>query len=115
MGTRKLIRKTIDGTDIPLAQVWSSFTALEENKADLARFLCEAIMQKGVDLSTSFELVTGGGFSNATEARSTRSQTVRLQGNHEEADTRLILHSCHVRQSVKVMKGCLLSLVIQQM
>ena len=78
VGKRKPIRKTIDGPDVPLPQVWSSFIALEENKADLARFLSEAIMQKGVDLPASFELVTGGGFSNTTEARSARRQTVRL-------------------------------------
>ena len=50
--------------------------------------------RRDVGLPASFELVTGGGFSNATKARSTRRQTARLQGNHEEADTRLILHSC---------------------
>ena len=45
----------------------------------------------------------GGGFSNVTEARSTKRQTVRLQGNHEETDIRLIFYSCHVRQTVKTM------------
>lgn len=94
MGKTKLIRKTTDGPDVPLPQVWSSLIALEENKADLARFLSEAIMQKGVDLPARCELVTEGGFSNATEALSMRRQTFRLQGNHEEADTRLILHPC---------------------
>ena len=46
VGTRKPIRKTIDGTDNPRFQVWSSFIVLEENKADLARFLSGEIMQK---------------------------------------------------------------------
>ena len=56
-------------------------------------FLSEIIMQKGEDLPERWELVTGGGFSSPADARSTRRQTVRLYGNHEEADTRLILHS----------------------
>ena len=33
-------------------------------------------------------------FFSPTDARATRRQTVNLHGNHEEADTRLILHSC---------------------
>ena len=51
-------------------------------------------MQRGEDLPERWELVTGGGFSSPTDARSTRRQTVHLHGNNEEADTRLILHSC---------------------
>ena len=69
--------------------MWSSFIASEDNKADLARFLSKTIVQKGQDLPAGHELVTGGGFSDATEAKSTRRQTVKLHGNHEEADTRL--------------------------
>jgi len=45
-------------------------------------------------LSCGHELVMGDGFSDATEAKWRRRQTVKLNGNHEEADTRLILHSC---------------------
>ena len=67
---------------------------MDENKYDIANFLSEMIMQKGEDLPERWELVTGGGFSSPTDARSTRRQTVHLHGNHEEADTRLILHSC---------------------
>lgn len=79
---------------------WGGCIALEESKVDLARFLSETIMQKGVDVSASFELVTGGGFSNATEVRSTGRQKVPLQGNHE-ANAKLILHSYEV-----VSEGC---------
>ena len=39
------------------------------------------------------ELVTGGGLSDATDARSTRSE-VKLHGNHEEANIKLIFHPC---------------------
>ena len=67
---------------------------MDEKKADLAKFLSDAIMKKGKSLPERYELVTGGGFSDATDARSTRRDDVMLQGNHEEADTRLILHSC---------------------
>ena len=67
---------------------------MDENKSDIANVLSEVIMQKGEDLPERWELVTGGGFSSPTDARSTRRQTVHLHSNHEEADTRLILHSC---------------------
>ena len=69
-------------------------TLVHENKADLARFLTEIIVTKGTDLPQQCELVTGGGFSCATHGRSTRRSEVKLQGSHEEADTRLVLHSC---------------------
>ena len=66
----------------------------DENKSDLARFLTEIIVTKGTDLPQQCELVTGGGLYCATHARSTMRSEVKLQGNHEEADTRLVLHSC---------------------
>ena len=67
---------------------------MDENKSDIAILLSEKIMQKGEYLPERWELVTGGVFSSPTDARSTRWQTVHLHGNHEQADTRLILHSC---------------------
>ena len=50
-------------------------------------------MTTGTDLPGQHELVTGGGLSDGTDARSMRSKG-KLQGNHEEADTRLIFHPC---------------------
>ena len=94
IGKTKPIRKVIDGPHVPLPHVWSNFISMDENKSDIANFLSEMIMQKGENLPERWELVTGGGFSSPTDARSTRRQTVHLHGNHEQADTRLILHSC---------------------
>ena len=74
-------------------KVCSQFIALDENKADLAKFLSEAIVEKGKDLPERYEIVIGGGFIDATDARSMMRDNVRHQGNHEEADTKLILHS----------------------
>ena len=51
-------------------------------------------MTKGMALQQPYELVPGGGFSDATDARSTMRDNVVLRGNHEEDDTRLILHLC---------------------
>ena len=99
---KRPIRKVIDGRNVPLPQVWSNFIASDENTADLARLLTELIVTKCTDLSQQGELVTGGGFYCATHARSTRRSEVKLQGNYEEADTRLVLHSCEaVNQGYK--------------
>ena len=51
-------------------------------------------MTHAMALQQPCELVTGGGFSDATDAISTRRDNVMLRGKHEEADTRLILHLC---------------------
>ena len=94
IGKTKPTQKVIDGPHVPLPHVWSNFISMDENKSDISNVLSEMIMQKGEDLPERWELVTGGGFSSPTDARSTRRQTVHLHGNHEEVDTRLILHSC---------------------
>ena len=51
-------------------------------------------MTSGKNLPVQYELVTGGGFLDATAARSTKRTDVQLEANHEEAETRLILHAC---------------------
>ena len=50
VGKQKAIRKIIEGPHVPLPQVWSTFIALDENKAILARFLSDVIMIKGKNL-----------------------------------------------------------------
>ncbi len=81
------MRKLVDDQHVPLPLVWSNFISLDENKADLARSLSYVVMKKGMALQQSYELVTEGGFSDATDARSARRDNVMLRGNHEEADT----------------------------
>jgi hypothetical protein len=88
---KKPIHKVIDGRNVLLPQVWSKFIALDENKAKLSRFLSEIIMTNGTDLPEQCELVAESQLSDATDARSPSSE-VKLQGNHEEANTRLIFH-----------------------
>ena len=39
-------------------------------------------------------MMTRGGSINAIDARSMRLYRTKLSGNHEEGDTRLILHAC---------------------
>ena len=84
--------------------MWSNFIASDQNKADLARFLSEIIVTMDTDIPQQCILVTGGRLFCATHARSTRRSEFKLQGNNEEADTRLLLHSCEaVSQGYKRM------------
>ena len=94
-GKKKSIRKLIDGPDIKLPQSWDQYLALGENKAELANFLSEQLMEHCKHLDAKYELVVGGGFNDIQYARSTRSNDIDLHSSHEEADTRLILHACN--------------------
>jgi hypothetical protein len=92
---KKPIRRIIDRGDVPLPQVWAQFITLNDNKADLAQFLSQYMMQNAKMLPNGCELVIGGGFSDHQKAQSSlRGDIPQLQANHEEADTRLILHAC---------------------
>ena len=53
-------------------------------------------------------MVTGGRFINAIDASSTRRDKNKLSGNHEESDTRLILHACEAadREHERVLVIC---------
>ena len=94
VGKKRPVRKIIDTPNATLPYVRANLISLDANKADLARFLSKSLMAKGDILPDQYELVTGGGFTNATESRSTKRSKTPLHANHEEADTRLILHSC---------------------
>ena len=91
---KRPVRKIINRGDLSLPQVWANFVALSNNKADLARFLTEYIMSHGREFSHQYELVTSVGFMDSTKVCSTqRGEVPNLFSNHEEADTRLILHA----------------------
>ena len=93
---KKPIRKIIHHGDIRLPQVWDQFLSLGVNKADLANFLSELIISKGNDLCNGQEIVISGGFTQKELAKSTTGEDIKeLQCNHEEADTRLVLHANH--------------------
>ena len=103
-GKKRPIRKLIEGPDVPLPQVWSNFISLDENKADLARYLSQHIISKGRKFHPQLELVTGGGFEDVTTVKSTRRtlEDAGLNANHEEADTRIVLHALEaVKQGYK--------------
>ena len=88
------IRKIVDNRDVPLPQIWKNFIDLSSNKADFANFLSTQLAEKMINLDEDYELVTSGGFYDATHVVSSKERDLSsLSSNHEEADTRLILHA----------------------
>ena len=93
-GTFRPIRRLIDSVNVKLPLNWKQFISLPENKADLARFLTEQLMDSADKVPSGCELITAGGFDDLLGAwSSTDGDVEQLRGNHEEADTRLILHA----------------------
>ena len=74
---------------------WERFIILEDNKASLAHFLSTEISES-YSAPPGRELVINGGFKETLKVWSsdTLRQDVReLASDHEEADTRIVLHA----------------------
>ena len=99
VGKRRPIRKLVSGPEVPLPQVWEQFIAMDENKADLAHILSEALTSMAHQLPQHLELVTSGGFKDILKSTSNRREVLQLSSNHEEADTRLILHALDAKEA----------------
>ena len=92
---RRPIRKIVDLTDLSLPQVYTNIIALPEDKADLANFLSVYLITYRSDVPYNCGLVTSDGFQDTSKAYSTNTGGMtHILGNHEEADTRIVLHTC---------------------
>ena len=98
------IRRVIESIDVPLPKNWQNFMALPENKADLAVFLWEEVIENAPCTTT---IVVSGGFSKEDTVESSNSNlsTRALQACHEEADTRLVLHCIHTDSDCAVVSS----------
>ena len=93
-GVIRPIRRVIDSRCVKLPQNWKQFISHSRNKAELASFLSSELIRNASDLSQGHELVLAGGFEDASGVwSSSRDNISQLKSNHEEADTRLILHA----------------------
>ena len=88
------IRRLIEDGDVPLPQKWTDLLASTDNKKDLCLFLSNALIAEAPSEKT---IVVVGGFAAGTEVQSTdpTMTTTLLEGNHEEAETRVVLHCIH--------------------
>ncbi|KAK3909863.1 Chromosome-associated kinesin KIF4 [Frankliniella fusca] len=86
------VRRVIKNGNVPLPKDFKNFLALSENKSDLTRFLSEEAMKNDFG---SLEVLVAGGFSEETRVDSTNKarDLTDFEANHEEADTRMVLHA----------------------
>ena len=66
---------------------------MSENRTDIAGFLSKSLQTRAETLPREQELVTGGGYQNELKTTSNRCEVPHLSSNHEEADTRIIIHA----------------------
>ena len=100
---RPVRSKIENDSTVPLPSDWSSFTALEENKADLAILLSTHLIK--YNSTESPVIVVAGGFNESTTVTSSDPDldVSSLQADHEEGDTRLILHCIHAHMNMIVV------------
>ena len=88
------IRKIVDDRTVPLPQNWNDCLAVPSNKQDLALLLSNKLIAQAPGDKIS---VVAGGFRTAEDTQCTEPlvDIEMLRANHEEADTRVVLHCIH--------------------
>ena len=87
---KKLIRKVVSNSLVPLSQVWAHFMPISENKADLAAFLSEDLVKRFPNVPAGCEFVLGGGFVCTEKiSSSSREKVLALTCDHGDADISL--------------------------
>ena len=99
-GTSAALEVTIQGPATPIPKQWIKYIGNVENKVNLCAFLADTWCHMGVDtLLDGQHLVIGGGFKNPQKSvlviRGHCEELVPLKSDHEEADTRILLHAKH--------------------
>ena len=88
------IRKIVDDRTVPLPQNWNDFLAVPSNKLDLALVHSKELIAQA---SGDKIIVVAGGFPTADDTQCTEPlvDIQMLRANHDEADTRVVLHCIH--------------------
>ena len=90
----KPIRRQVDNRDIPLPVKWRQFIDHPENKQDLEHFLSKELIRQAKLTGTERTIVTSGGYPDRTVVESSQEMDISsLRCNHDEADTRMVLHA----------------------
>lgn len=86
------VRRVIEHEGVPLPVSWKNFMALPDNKMDLQKFLSYQLLTRSFG---SLVVVAAGGLDDEREAVCSSSSVnlEQIEGSHEEADTRMILHA----------------------
>ena len=100
----------ITNANMPLPKQWDKYLANPQNKTNLSDFLSNIwITMATTRLMPRQTFCTSGGFQEMKECkmvswnpvvkRMKASEVIELQSNHEEADTRLLLHAAHASRN----------------
>ena len=105
--TARPIRRLVEDRTVKLPSNWSNFMALSENKADLAQLLSEELISNAPGYK---EVIVAGGFEDGQEVKCSKatvdiSCVTQLRCNHEEADTRLVLHALYSTNETVVVSS----------
>ena len=103
-GESEALEVKIYGPATPLPKQWDKYMTNVQNKRNLCDFLVESWCQHGpTALEEGYELVIGGGFADNLRAVSVKKgaceNIAELFSDHEEADTRLLLHASHASRT----------------
>ena len=108
-GSANSLEIKINGPTTPVPKQWVKYMANPQNKVNLCHFLTESLCNLGQEkLPLNKKLVIGGGLNDGKEALSIEKghwETVpSLKSDHEEADTRLLLHARNdVQDGVRII------------
>ena len=103
-GESSALEVKIQGSHTPISKQWQKYIANPENKKNLCDFLVKTWIRMGQDLlHEGHELVIGGGNKDDNDravliTRGQHAVLEALSSDHEEADTRLLLHAKHASQ-----------------
>ena len=93
-GKTRPIRRKMNNRDVPLPVNWRQFIDLPENKQDLEHFLSMELIRQARSTHPNRDVLTSGGFHDRTAVESSRGTVVNsLKSNHDEANTRILLHA----------------------
>lgn len=97
-GGTKAIHRIVDSGDVPLPQQWNLFIHSVFNKRQLTNFLSNEAVKHSK--SQNVEFITSGGYFDICQYDSNFGlEDEMLISNHEEADTRILLHILSAKKS----------------
>ena len=103
-GASTALEVQIAGPSTPVPKQWGKYITNEKNKINLCDFLTHSVCKFGQEmLPLNKSIVIGGGFKDGKRCvvitRGCCRDVEDLQSDHEEADTRLLLHAKYVSEA----------------
>ena len=99
-GVSSALQIHINSCKTPIPKQWAKFMSNPVNKTSMVRFLCETWVKMGKsELKPGERFFIGGGFREPSDAvkivHGNSMSLPELHADHEEADTRILLHAKH--------------------